>query len=135
MSRVERVFFGRDAATGLAHELITLHNGAGLSASFTTYGAQLVSLRCPPGRGAESEVTLNYRTLDDILAHNRSYFGATVGRYANRIAGGSFAIDGEVGSPCFAWPGCVYPHPAYTLHHSVSRWRRTTAQMRCTAVW
>lgn len=77
---------------GTPVERFTLSNGS-LTAEVISYGAILASLRVPDRAGATANVVLGYASLEDYLADDAS-FGATVGRYANRIAGGSFAIDG-----------------------------------------
>lgn len=72
----------------------TLTNGAGMEAKVTEYGAILVSLKSPDKDGKVADVTHGYDTLDGWLA-NSSYFGATVGRFGNRIANGKFTLDGK----------------------------------------
>lgn len=67
---------------------------ANLSADVMTYGAILMALRAPDRNGRSENVVLGFDTLDPYLA-GTPYFGATVGRYANRIAGARFAIDGR----------------------------------------
>uniref|UniRef100_A0A914YI84 Galactose mutarotase n=1 Tax=Panagrolaimus superbus TaxID=310955 RepID=A0A914YI84_9BILA len=64
-----------------------------MSIKIIEYGAILVSIEIPDGYGKKENVTLGYDTLEEYL-HNPNYFGATVGRYANRIAKGKFVIDG-----------------------------------------
>lgn len=77
---------------GAVIERFTLSNGS-LVAEVISYGAILASLRVPDRAGALANVVLGYAGLEGYLADDAS-FGATVGRYANRIASGSFAIDG-----------------------------------------
>jgi len=60
-----------------------------------TYGAILVSIRTPDRHGRVADVSLGFDTLDDYRTRNR-YFGAVVGRYGNRIAGGRLTLDGRV---------------------------------------
>ncbi|MFZ9937749.1 MAG: aldose epimerase family protein [Luteolibacter sp.] len=74
--------------------LFTLTNANGLRASVTEYGAILVSMETPDRVGKFADVTHGYDTLDGWLT-NTSYFGATVGRFANRIARGKFTLDGR----------------------------------------
>ena len=74
--------------------LFTLTNANGLRARVTEYGAILVSLETPDRQGKLADVTHGYDTLDGWLT-NTSYFGATVGRFANRIAHGKFTLDGK----------------------------------------
>ena len=65
--------------------------GGGLSASILTYGAVVQDLRLA---GHHEPLVLGFETLEHYLDHSL-YFGAVVGRYANRIAGGKFILDGE----------------------------------------
>ena len=92
MSSLERAAFGR---TGDGHtvDLFTLTNDQGLTARVMTYGAILTSLKVPDRRGWLDEVTLGFDTLDEYLAGHPG-FGATIGRFANRIANGRFILDG-----------------------------------------
>ena len=70
---------------------IHLHNNL-LSCDILTYGATLQSLVVPDRDGQPVDVLLGYDTLDEYL-HGGCYFGATVGRVANRIAGGQFELN------------------------------------------
>jgi aldose 1-epimerase len=79
---------------GDAVEAITLSNGHGVSARILTYGATLQSLIAPDRDGRPADVVLGYDDLASYEDHP-NYFGVTVGRYANRIAGGRFALDGK----------------------------------------
>lgn len=72
----------------------TLDNGAGLSLSAISYGGIVTALRVPDRRGVTENVVLALPTLRDYETRN-PHFGTIVGRYANRIARGRFAIDGE----------------------------------------
>ncbi|WP_022684152.1 aldose epimerase family protein [Sphingobium bisphenolivorans] len=81
-------------ADGTAVETITLSNGQGVSAKILTYGATLQSLYGPDRDGKSADVLLGYDDLAGYVDHP-NYFGVTVGRYANRIAGGKFALDGK----------------------------------------
>lgn len=74
--------------------LFTLANAQGMTAAVMDYGAHLVSLRAPDREGEVGEITLGFDTLDGYLARH-PYFGSTVGRYANRIAGARFTLDGR----------------------------------------
>jgi aldose 1-epimerase len=73
--------------------LYKLESG-GLSASIMDYGATLVSLLIPDGRGGREDLLLGFSTFPPYAAKH-PYFGSTVGRFANRIAGGRFALDGR----------------------------------------
>jgi aldose 1-epimerase len=81
-------------ANGAAVEAITLKNGAGISATILTYGATLQSLLAPDKAGRRADVLLGYDDLQSYVDFP-NYFGVTVGRYANRIAGGRFSLDGK----------------------------------------
>jgi aldose 1-epimerase len=72
--------------------LFTLRHGA-LEAQFINYGARLTSLKIPDAQGKLADITTGYDTLDLYLA-DKTHAGAVVGRYGNRIANGSFTIDG-----------------------------------------
>lgn len=73
--------------------LYTLENSKGMKAEVTNYGAILVNLFVPDANGNVDDVVLGYDDLTGYLK-NKSFFGATIGPNANRIAGGKFAIDG-----------------------------------------
>jgi aldose 1-epimerase len=75
-------------------EIFTLTNADGLKARLMTYGATLVSLELPDRNGVPADCVLGYDTLDGYLEAS-PYFGAIVGRYGNRIAGGKFTLDGK----------------------------------------
>lgn len=75
-------------------ERFRLRNTAGVEASIITYGATLTALTVPDRDGLMEDVVLGHETLSGYLEAN-PYFGSIVGRYANRIAGGTFTLDGE----------------------------------------
>ena len=81
-------------ADGTKVEAVTLTNGAGVSARIMTLGATLQSLIVPDKAGHKDDVVLGYDTAQEYLSHP-DYFGASVGRYANRIAKGKFTLDGK----------------------------------------
>jgi aldose 1-epimerase len=89
---IETTSFGR--AGEQAVELYTLTNTQHVQARIMTYGATLVSLETPDRDGHLKNVILGFDSLQPYLA-GVPYFGATVGRYANRIAGGRFNLDGK----------------------------------------
>jgi aldose 1-epimerase len=90
---VTRSDFGR-TADGKPVHLFTLTNAHGLEARVITYGGILVSLKVPDRQGRLGDVVLGH---DDLAAYLASphYFGCITGRYANRIAGGRFTLDGK----------------------------------------
>src|ERR1700756_3716883 len=85
--------FGK-TASGDQIDLYSLANKKGMEVSITNFGATVVTLRVPDRAGKSADVVLGYDTLEGY-ENGKSYFGATVGRYANRIAGGKFSIDGK----------------------------------------
>jgi aldose 1-epimerase len=79
---------------GARIEQVELSNGRGLTARIITLGAALQGLEVPDRDGRADDVVLGYPTARGYL-EGRQYFGATVGRFANRIAHGRFRLDGE----------------------------------------
>ncbi len=75
-------------------QLHTLTNARGMEVSVCEFGATLTSVRVPDIHGRLGEVTLGLRSLEDYVAGN-PFLGSTVGRYANRLAGGRLTIDGR----------------------------------------
>lgn len=77
-------------------DLFVLGEPGGVEASIITYGAALQALLAPDRDAHLANVCLGFGTLAGYVQSTRHYFGATVGRYANRIAGARFALDGIV---------------------------------------
>ena len=71
-----------------------LIGAGGMTARIIEYGAIVVSLTAPDRNGVMGDVVLGLDTLEDYIDRNRN-FGTIVGRYAGRIAGGRFQLDGE----------------------------------------
>ena len=104
------IWSGAEAAPGATHRAIikepfghagkdnvdiyTLTNAHGIELRVMTYGAAIVSLRTPDRKGNLGNIVLGFDTIDPYLK-GVPYFGATVGRYANRIANGRFVLDGK----------------------------------------
>lgn len=82
----------RDGRPVLAY---TLENETGLRATFLNFGGILVELEVPDRVGMSEDITLGLDAVEDYLEHNTPYFGALVGRFANRIARGTFTLDGR----------------------------------------
>lgn len=72
----------------------TISNSKGMAAKIINFGANLVSLLVPDQNGNLEDVVLGFDTLDGYYG-NGSFFGATIGPNANRIAGASFEIEGK----------------------------------------
>lgn len=75
-------------------KVFTLCNRNGVKACVMEYGAILLSVETPDRAGNLADVTHGFDTLEDWLG-NASYFGATVGRFGNRIKDGRFELDGK----------------------------------------
>ena len=76
-------------------ELFTFANAQGIEVRAMTYGGIIVSLRVPDRRGRLDDIVLGHDAAAPYVANNDPHFGAIVGRYANRIAKGRFALDGK----------------------------------------
>ena len=74
-------------------DLYTMTNSRGMEVRAMNYGGIIVSLRVPDKKGVLADVVLGFDTLDAYL-NNKPYFGAIIGRYANRIANGKFTLNG-----------------------------------------
>lgn len=92
-AQTTRAPFG-SLADGRAVEAVTLSNAGGMRATILSYGAILQSVIVPDRNRKPAEVTLGYNDMTGYLKAP-NYFGATVGRYANRIRAGKFSIDGK----------------------------------------
>ncbi len=93
MTTITRRPFGKLPAGGEA-EIFTLKNEAGMEASVSSYGGIVTSIRAPGRGGRFDDVVLGYDDLAGYLSDG-GHFGATVGRYANRIAKGRFTLNGK----------------------------------------
>jgi aldose 1-epimerase len=78
---------------GSKAKLYVLSNAKGMQAKISDFGATLVSLQVPDKDGVLADVTLGFDKPADYLAKENPYFGATVGRFGNRIAHGKFTLD------------------------------------------
>jgi aldose 1-epimerase len=85
------------APDGLPVRLITLRNGAGMVVSLMDWGATLLSARVPMKDGSVREALLGCATPEHYWEQT-AYLGASIGRYANRIAKSHFTLDGETWS-------------------------------------
>ena len=75
-------------------DLYTLTNKNGVEAAITTYGGAVVSLKVPDRNGKLGDVVLGFDSIDGYV-EGKSYFGAIVGRYGNRIGHAQFTLDGK----------------------------------------
>ena len=90
--QVRKESFGQ-TGDGRPVDLFTLTNSKGLEIRAINYGGIIVSLRVPDKSGNLGDIVLGYDKVDGYL-QNPTYFGAIVGRYANRIANATFTLDG-----------------------------------------
>ncbi|WP_074552012.1 aldose epimerase family protein [Dyella sp. AtDHG13] len=79
---------------GTKVEAVVLSNAHGMQVRILALGASLQSVSTPDRNGKSENIALGYASLDGYLSKPQ-YFGATVGRYANRIAKGRFSLDGR----------------------------------------
>ncbi|MBV9762604.1 MAG: galactose mutarotase [Acidobacteriaceae bacterium] len=76
--------------------LYTLRNAAGLEVAITNYGGAITSIKAPDRDKKLEDIVLGFDSLDGYTSKaNTGYFGALVGRYANRLAHGAFTLDGK----------------------------------------
>jgi aldose 1-epimerase len=79
---------------GEAVDLYTLTNKNGNAVTITTYGGAIVSIKVPDRAGKIADVVLGYDSVDGYV-NDKSYLGAIVGRYGNRIGHAQFVVDGK----------------------------------------
>jgi aldose 1-epimerase len=92
-SRVACEIFGH-LPDGAPVEKVTLRGAGGFEVAIITFGAAVQALRVPDREGRCADIVLGHDTLAPYVV-NRRFFGATIGRYANRIAGGRFELEGR----------------------------------------
>ncbi|WP_214227696.1 aldose epimerase family protein [Pedobacter sp. B4-66] len=80
---------------GKKTNLYVLKNKNNMQAAFTNYGGRLVSLLVPDKNGKLVDVVVGFDSVDGFVNSTEPYFGATIGRYGNRIAKGKFSLDGK----------------------------------------
>lgn len=95
---ITKADFGK-TPDGTPVEIYTLQNARGAEARIMTYGGIVQSLKMPDKNGKLGDIVLGFDNLDgytnDHYVKNCPYFGALIGRYGNRIAGGQFTLDGH----------------------------------------
>jgi aldose 1-epimerase len=80
--------------SGKQTQLYLLKNATGMQVAITNYGGYLLGAWVPDQKGSLTSVILGFADMDGLLKQ-RNYYGATVGRYANRIGGGKFTLEGK----------------------------------------
>lgn len=73
--------------------IYVLKNRNGLVSEITNYGARVISLWVPDNNGNFDDIVLGFDNIDDYINAKEKYFGATIGRYGNRIKEGKFLIN------------------------------------------
>ncbi len=84
-----------DTIDGKNTELYILKNKNGMTAAVTNFGGRLVGLWVPDKNGTITDVVVGLNSVQDYIKSTEPYFGATIGRYGNRIAKGKFSLDGK----------------------------------------
>ena len=85
-------------SSGQKVQRYTLRNAHGMSVQFLSYGGIIPAITVPDRNGHPANVVLGFPTLEGYetdSAHANIYFGALIGRYANRLANGTFPLDGQ----------------------------------------
>ena len=94
-----------------ALKLYTLKNANGVEVCITNFGARIVSIMVPDKNGEMQDVVLGFDNIEDYI-NVPSDFGATIGRYANRIGQGKITIDGkEIQLPQNNYGHCLHGGP------------------------
>ncbi len=98
---------------GAKTALYTLTNKSGMEVCITNFGGRIVSVMVPDKNGDYKDVVLGFDKISDYFPeNNQTDFGATIGRYANRINGGRFALDGvEYQLPRNNYGHCLHGGP------------------------
>ena len=110
----------RDGATVA---LYTLTNKAGMEVCITNFGGRIVSIMVPDRNGEFKDVVHGFSTIKDYFPeNNKTDFGATIGRYANRIANGKITVDGVE----YQLPQNNYGH---CLHGGPNGWQYKVAEV------
>lgn len=92
-STMKKQPFGK-LSDGREVDLYTLRNKKGMEVTITNFGGIVVSLKVPDRAGKIEDVVLGYDSLDGYLT-NKAFFGATIGRYGNRIGHATFTLEGK----------------------------------------
>lgn len=85
----------RQVVDGKKTDLYILENDNGIKVAITNYGGRIVGILTPDRTGAYADIALGYDSLNGYLHNTNNYFGALIGRFANRIARGKFTLNGK----------------------------------------
>ncbi len=91
-NRLDTLAF-RKVVSGKQIRSYEIGNGQ-ITAHFTNYGGRIIGLWVPDKDGVSTDVVVGFGSIDNYLNSTEPYFGATIGRYGNRIAKGKFTLDG-----------------------------------------
>ena len=91
--QVTKQSFGK-TPDGKNVDLYTIKDGP-IEGRIITYGGIIQALKVPDKSGKSADVVLGFDSLDEYVKGNKAFFGALIGRYGNRIAGGKFKLDGN----------------------------------------
>lgn len=83
----------QDVINGKNTDLYVLENSSGMKVAITNYGGRIVSWLAPDREGEFDDIVLGFGSLEEYINAGSSSYGATIGRYANRIAKGRFTLD------------------------------------------
>lgn len=101
----------RTEVNGKRTDLFVLKNGNGMEVCITNFGGRIVSVMVPDKEGVMRDVVLGFDSIQDYMKYPTD-FGATIGRYANRINRGKITVDGvEYQLPCNNYGHCLHGGP------------------------
>src|SRR5699024_3215744 len=93
-------------------DLFILQNEQGMKVAITNYGGRIVSWLAPDAEGNYDDIVLGFDSIDGYLNANEVYFGALIGRVANRIDGGKFTLkDSTYSLPTNDGPNTLHGGP------------------------
>ena len=117
---------------GDSTDLYVLKNTAGMEVCITNYGGRIVSIMVPNKQGELKDVVLGFDSIADYI-NVPSDFGASIGRYANRIKNGQITIDGKtIQLPQNNFGHCLHGGPKgwqYQVYQKVNQIDTTTIEM------
>lgn len=94
MTNIKQEYYGT-LPDGRKVSQYTMSNGQGICVKLIDYGATVTAIEVPDRHGIAEDVTLGFDRLEDWVKLNKPYFGATIGRCANRIAFARFSLEGK----------------------------------------
>ena len=121
--KIEKKSFGRIRTTGERAQLYTITNKNGVSASFSTFGATVTSIKVPDKKGRMVNVTHGYNSVTPYELYPVGHAGGTIGPYANKISNGKFVVnDKEYSLECNKDNGKNHSHGG-TKGFDVQNWK------------